>query len=42
MWENGTKRGDIQLGDFENLIRTGAFNEKGKFIKFLIVMFCNC
>ncbi|XP_021934333.1 torsin-1B isoform X2 [Zootermopsis nevadensis] len=29
MWENGTKRGDIQLGDFENLIRTGAFNEKG-------------
>jgi hypothetical protein len=31
MWENGTKREDIKLKDFEELIRKGAFNEKGKF-----------
>jgi hypothetical protein len=41
MWQNGTKRGDVQLGDFEDLIRKGAFNEKGKVIKIVIVMFYN-
>jgi hypothetical protein len=30
MWENGTKREDIKLEDFEDIIRKGAFNEKGK------------
>jgi hypothetical protein len=30
MWENGTKREDIELKDFEGVIRKGAFNEKGK------------
>jgi len=30
MWENGTKREDITLKDFEDTIRKGAFNEKGK------------
>jgi hypothetical protein len=42
MWENGTEREDIKLGDFEDLIRKGAFNEKGKFTKIVIVMFYNC
>jgi hypothetical protein len=32
MWESGTKREDITLKDFEDLIRKGAFNEKGKLI----------
>jgi hypothetical protein len=32
MWEKGTKREDIKLKDFEDLIRKGAFNEKGKFM----------
>lgn len=31
MWEKGTKREDIKLKDFEDLIRKGAFNEKGGF-----------
>jgi hypothetical protein len=31
MWESGKKREDIKLNDFEDLIRKGAFNEKGKF-----------
>jgi hypothetical protein len=30
MWGNGTKREDIKLKDFEDIIRKGAFNEKGK------------
>lgn len=29
MWENGKKREDVKLKDFEDLIRKGAFNEKG-------------
>jgi hypothetical protein len=31
MWEGGKKRQDIQLRDFEDMIRKGAFNEKGKY-----------
>jgi len=33
MWEKGTKREDIKLKDFEDVIRKGAFNEKGGFHK---------
>jgi hypothetical protein len=29
MWGKGTKREDIKLKDFEDMIRKGAFNEKG-------------
>lgn len=29
-WKAGRRREDLQLGDFENLIMQGAFNEKGK------------
>lgn len=31
LWENGVKREDTKLQDFENLISIGAFNEKGGF-----------
>jgi hypothetical protein len=37
MWENGTKREDIKLKDFEDAVRKGAFNEKGK-LKIVIWM----
>jgi hypothetical protein len=30
MWEDGIKREDIKLKDFEDIIRKGAFNEKGE------------
>jgi len=30
MLEKGTKRKDIELKEFEHIIRKGAFNEKGK------------
>ncbi|CAH0559262.1 unnamed protein product [Brassicogethes aeneus] len=30
-WENGKKREDLKLKDFENLIMKGAFNEQGGF-----------
>ena len=33
MWGKGIKREDIKLKDFEDMIRKGAFNEKGGFHK---------
>lgn len=32
-WQQGRKRNDIKLRDFEELITIGAFNEKGGFYK---------
>jgi hypothetical protein len=34
LWENGRRREDIQLEDFEDLIRKGAFNENGDYVMF--------
>ncbi|GLV31594.1 torsin [Carabus blaptoides fortunei] len=31
LWEKGMKRSEIELSDFERIIRMGAFNEKGGF-----------
>jgi hypothetical protein len=38
IWESGRKREDIHLNDFEELIRKGIFNEKGKVNKIVIVI----
>lgn len=32
LWEQGVKREDIELNDFESLILKGAFNEEGKYV----------
>ena len=32
-WQAGKNRDDLRIGDFENLIAQGAFNEKGGFHK---------
>jgi hypothetical protein len=38
IWESGRKREDIHLNDFEDLIRKGIFNEKGKVNKIITVI----
>lgn len=39
IWESGVKRDDVHLSDFEDLIRKGIFNEKGKVNKTVTVIF---
>lgn len=38
-WEKGGKRENLQLSDFEDLLRKGLFNEKGKVNKTVTVVF---
>lgn len=37
LWEQGVKREDIELHNFESFILKGAFNEEGKYIVLLLV-----
>lgn len=44
LWENGVKRNDVKLIDFEQIITKGAFNEEGwndyfKFVLYFIFFF---